>query len=147
MTGWPVISATTSPRGLADGVTALRHAVGMTSPRVIRERINDAYGLDPRRALVAVRELARVDVPWLERRAVLLARRNGDSWGSIGRALHRTRQSVRERYVDIDGTPPDLLPLPLGDVDRFREIWFEGRADDRRRREFDELGDGDVVAW
>ena len=119
----------------------------MTSPRVVRERINDGYGLDSRRALVAVRELRNTDVPWLERRAVLLARREGWSWGAIGRALRRSRQAVRQRYGSIDGTPPDMLPLPLGEVDRFREIWFEGRADERRRREFDGLAEGDVVPW
>lgn len=119
----------------------------MTSPKLIRGRINDAYGLDYGRALVAVRQLTDDDVPWLERRAVLLARREGASWGEIGRALRRSRQAVRQRYESIDGTPPPILPLPTGEVDRFVAIWRDGAWDRRRRREFDEAGDGDVIAW
>ena len=119
----------------------------MTAPKIIRERVNDAYGNDHRLALIAVRELADVDVPWLERRAVLIARRDGASWGEIGRLLGRSRQATRKRYGSIDGTPPPIVPLPTGRVDRYVAIWRNDEADRRQRREFDALDDGDVVPW
>jgi len=60
---------------------------------------------DPRRALAAYRDLADRQLPWLEQRAVALARMDGLNWAVIGHLLGRTRQTVRERFGTIVARP------------------------------------------
>lgn len=119
----------------------------MTAPRLVKQHVADAFGLDHRRALIAVRELLTTDLPWLEQRAVLLARANGASWGEVGRSLRRSRQAVRQRYLAVDGTPPPIARLPVRDDLRFMAIWNERLADVRRRHEFDDLCPDEAVPW
>ena len=117
----------------------------MTSPSVITGHHAEAFTSDPRRALVAVRDLLDDDLPWLERRAVLLARRDGRSWGEIVRALDRSRQAVRQRYLAVDGRPPPLPRRPLRDDERAMTGWYAHLADLRRRDEFSTVDD--IPAW
>jgi hypothetical protein len=115
----------------------------------LRSVIRDAGGSNPRLALAAVRVLEN-DLDWLRRRAVRLARQSGYDWGTIGRLLGRTRQSVRERFAD-DTAPLDPLPphaRGLSDTDEYYRRLFERCADHRRRREFEGAPEGDeVVPW
>ena len=131
----------------------LRHPSVMLTSMFLRSaahrHIEDALGDDPRVALVAVRKLVEDDLPWLERRAVRLARANGFSWATIGRLLCRSRQAVRKRYGAIDGTREPIVMPPVDDAQRVMAAIARSRADDRRRRELAELDDGEVdaVAW
>ena len=50
-------------------------------------------------ALWAIRRLIDEELPWLERRAVRLARQDGASWASIARVLRRSRQSVHRKFA------------------------------------------------
>jgi hypothetical protein len=59
--------------------------------------LDDALGDDPKRALIAVRQL-KDEVEWLTERSVALARREGWDWGRISRLLGITRQWARERF-------------------------------------------------
>lgn len=117
-----------------------------SSPRLVKLHVTEAFSSDPRRSLVAVRDLGRSDLPWLERRAVLLARREGRSWGEIGRALHRSRQAVRQRYVAEDGSSPPLPILP-DDEARAMVHWYRAVARDRHRDAFDSSEPDSVVPW
>ena len=71
----------------------------------IHRRVDAAGSDDPRHALIAVRKLINDDVPWLERRAVDLARRDRWDWARISRLLMRSRQAVRERFGAFEGLP------------------------------------------
>ena len=65
----------------------------------------------------------------------------------IGRLLGRSRQAVRQRFGDIDGT---AQPLPLGprnDEERVMAYWYESTACTRRRREFLDIDPSDTVPW
>lgn len=119
----------------------------MTAPSEIRRHLDRALGGDPRLAAVAVRELRDHALPWLEQRAVRLARNEGFSWGDLARLLGRSRQAVHRRHAAIDGTTQPLPCRPMRDDERFMAHWTEHLADVRRRREFDELERGDVVPW
>jgi hypothetical protein len=112
--------------------------------RLIDELLSD----EDRRALSAYRRVADEQLPWLERRAVLLARRRGVSWAAIGRLLGRSRQAVQQRF-DRAFTPAELrqplvFPLtPQEECMRDLDRWRAGR--DRR---IDAGGDdGSFVAW
>ena len=59
--------------------------------------LDNALGPTPRLALAAVARL-KLDVAFLEGRAVALARREGYDWGRIGRLLGSSRQAVRQRW-------------------------------------------------
>jgi hypothetical protein len=100
---------------------------------------DDALGDDPRQALVAARRLQDELLPWVEARAVLVARRNDWNWARIGRLLGKTRQAIRQRYAT-------RLPQRVtdGTMSPFDREYFKMLDDLRRRREFD--GD-DVIAW
>lgn len=77
--------------------------------RQLQRSIDEILCDDPRAALIAYRRFANDELPWLEQRVVLLARRCGWDWGRIGRLLGRRRQSVRERFVHLS---PRLMPDP-----------------------------------
>ena len=119
----------------------------MPAPSEIKKHIDQALGRNPRVALVAVRQLLQEDLPWMEERAVRLARADGYTWGRIGRCLRRSRQAVRKRFVAIDGTPQPLARKPLADGDAVMRLINGARADRRREREFDELDPHDAVPW
>ena len=61
--------------------------------------VDEVLGDDPRSALLAYRDLADRQLPWIEQKIVALARREGLNWAEIGRLLGRSRQSVRERFA------------------------------------------------
>ncbi len=103
----------------------------MLTPEEIHRRIDAAASDDPREALIAIRKLINDDVPWLERRAVDLARRELWSWVRISRLLMRSRQSVRERFLPFDGVPlPDYRANdPMAELNARAEITLQGFRD------------------
>ncbi|MFW2334569.1 hypothetical protein [Ilumatobacter sp.] len=118
-----------------------------TGPTMIKQNIDAALGPDGRSAIIAVRELRRRDLPWMEERAVRLARAEGYSWAQLGRLLRRSRQAVRQRYGHVDGTV-QLLPPLSPTTEQFVVNLVGTRRDDvRRRREFDRARSGDLIAW
>jgi hypothetical protein len=119
----------------------------MTRPADIRRDIDLALGGDARMSVVAVRRLGAENLRWLEDRAVRVARAEGYSWAQIGRLLGRSRQAVRQRFGNIDGT---VQPLPLGpgnDEERVMSGWYRSTACTRRHREFLDTDPSDVVPW
>lgn len=65
----------------------------------------DAYGaaidrMDNREALYALEAVkaAQVGVDIIARQAVAMARQDGETWESIGRALGVTKQAAQQRY-------------------------------------------------
>lgn len=114
----------------------------------LRRHLNDALSEDPRVALVAVRQMIEEDIPWLERRAVRQARWYGYSWARIGRLLSRARQSVRERFAELDEQP---LIFPADELDELQRAIARGperRADERRRAELEAWDrEGGIVPW
>jgi hypothetical protein len=63
--------------------------------------IEDLLGDDPRRALIAYHRLVDDELPWIEQRAVGIARRDDWSWARIGRLLGRSRQAVQKRFEGL----------------------------------------------
>lgn len=107
--------------------------------------IDDLLGDDPRLALIACARLTNDEIPWLEQRAVSLARRNGWNWAKIGRLLRRTRQSVRQRFDNATlAMRPDPHLLRHRQAAEFAGIHEEIR----RSAACDGSGDGDdPIAW
>ncbi len=120
---------------------------GMTCPSEVKQHVEEALGNDPRKALVAVRQLAVVDLPWLEERAVRLARADGYTWARLGRLLQKSRQAVRKRFGEIDGAPQPPPFRASSHDDLVIGSWSRARADVRRRQEFADLGPDDAVPW
>ena len=71
----------------------------------LRRLVDEVLGDDPRTALVAYRDLADRQLPWVEQRVVALARREGLNWAQIARQLGRSRQAVQRRFVTIVPRP------------------------------------------
>lgn len=111
----------------------------MTAPSEIKKHVDQALCSDPRLALVGIRRLLQEDLPWMEERAVRLARSHEYSWGRIGRLLRRSRQAARKRFIDIDGTPQPLPRKPVTSDQITMRLVNGARADLRRRRELEEL--------
>jgi hypothetical protein len=132
-----------------------------TKSSLVRTHLETALGSDGRHAIVAVRRLLDEDLPWLEERAVRLARADGYNWAQLGRLLHRSRQAVRQRFADIDvdadvdsgsSGSNGLIGLLLPPTRPTTEQHVIGlvrtsRAAERRRREFEAAGPGDLIAW
>jgi hypothetical protein len=103
----------------------------------IHRHVDAAAGDDPREALIAVRKLLNDDVPWLERRAVQLARREWWDWPRISRLLLRSRQAVRQRFagVEHDAIPDFVTDDPYVklqvEAEKMLQRWRD--ADARRR--------------
>lgn len=119
----------------------------MTCPTEIKQRIDEAVGVEPRLAVVAVRRLRSEDLPWLEERAVRFARAQGYSWARLGRLLGRSRQATQKRFAPIDGTPQPMPRRTMHDDTRFMIRRWSRRADERRWNEFVELEAADAVPW
>lgn len=68
----------------------------------LHRHLDEALVGDARTALIAVRRLLEVELPWLERHVVGRARRDGYSWARIARLLGRSRQAVQQRFRDHD---------------------------------------------
>jgi hypothetical protein len=102
----------------------------------IHRHIDAAAGDDPRGALIAVRRLINDDVPWLERRAVDVARRELWSWVRISRLLMRSRQAVRERFQPFDGLPvaDEEVIDPIAALNAAAEITLQGFRDAQAAR-------------
>ncbi|MDO8362577.1 MAG: hypothetical protein Q7V88_06755 [Actinomycetota bacterium] len=110
--------------------------------------IDRALGDDPNAALVAAHQLG-LEVEWLTKKAVALARVNGYGWGRIGRLLQMTRQGARKRF-------PLAPPIPPPHVVRENRTRRETRAGEvlleRWRqglplRGYSAEDDDDPVAW
>ena len=100
--------------------------------------IDDLLDDDPRTALLAYRRLTADELPWLERRVIALARREGWNWATIGRLLGRTRQSMRQRF---EGAGLVMRPDPHVLKHR-QEAAYHRIADEVRR-----ANDDDPIAW
>jgi hypothetical protein len=111
--------------------------------------IDDLLGNDPRAALVALPELRDEQVPWLEARAVALARRERWSWAKIGRVLQRSRQQLNRQYrVIVPTVAHDHLRERNGEVLHQRRVLAEIAEGQRRgRRQYDEPTDAEAVPW
>jgi hypothetical protein len=108
--------------------------------------VDDLMSSDPRIALMACKQLVDDYVPWLEVRAVQVARRNEWNWAEIGRLLCRTRQSVRERFAKYEHGPPQRVKRTAQDMIEYRQR-MRLIVEQRRRRAFEQVESEDVVAW
>ena len=97
----------------------------------IHRRVDAAGSDDPRHALIAVRKLINDDVPWLERRAIDLARREFWDWVRIARLLMRSRQAVRERFRAYEGLPAPQFESndPIAELNAAAEVILQQRRD------------------
>ena len=97
----------------------------------IHRHVDAAAGDDPREALIAVRKLINDDVPWLERRAVDLARRERWDWARISRLLMRSRQAVRERFGAFEALPAPQFESndPIAELNAAAEVILQRRRD------------------
>ena len=114
----------------------------------VASHIDQAFDDDPRLALTALRQLIDDDIPWIERTVIRNARSQGYDWARIGRLLGRSRQSVRKRYGEIDGT---YEPIQFDALDLAAKLMADhkrGLAERERRRRFEAwAASNDVVAW
>ena len=111
------------------------------------ELLAEALGPDPMRALIAYREIADNQLPWLEQRVVALAVREQLSFAHIARLLGRTRQSVHAKFRTIVARPAPPTPAALAEREYRRQEELV-----RRFRLGLPLGDAaeaddDPVAW
>ena len=121
----------------------------MLSRVSLYNRIDEALGDDPRVALIAVRRLFDEELPWIELRAVRLARAKGHPWARIGRALGRSRQAIQQRYADVEHTWPPIPREPVGQAERQERAIAGIYRDANRRKALAawEAQAGDVVPW
>ncbi len=113
--------------------------------RLVRSALDD----DPRVALIAVRRLAEDELPWLEQRAVRMARQRGWSWSPIARLLQISRQAARRRHVQLDTAAPRRRSRPLSPgevVDRELTEIARNRRHEDELRAWEESGI-DIVPW
>lgn len=103
------------------------------------ELVRSALDDNPRVALIASRRLRRDRVPWLERRAVRLARQDGWSWARIGRLLGISAQAARKRFRELDRLAPRLPPTPVSPAELAERDFFRIRRDARHL--------ADLAAW
>lgn len=121
----------------------------MSVDRELHGLVDDLLSDRAATALAAYRRLVDDQLPWIERRAVLLARRQNVSWAAIGRLLGRSRQAVRQRFervIRLDEMRPPATPLMPGEAYQ-REL---GDSIDRVRRQLrlDQMEEDDaVVPW
>lgn len=121
----------------------------MLSRLELYDRVDEMLADDPRVALFAIRRMLDEEIPWMEQRAVRLARSHGKPWATIGRALGRSRQSVQQRYGRLDQQWSSVPNRPHPLADRMdRELRMALRDADARRKQAarDAAGD-DVIAW
>lgn len=109
--------------------------------------LDNALGATPRLALAAVAQL-KLDIDFLEGRAVALARREGYDWGRIGRLLVISRQAARQRWAKLDVG----MMMPSTQMRSYRDPIAEDRATNTRdsnwRAEVRRLEEGgEAVAW
>ena len=124
----------------------------MTEPRWERELqllIHEILGWRTRPALASLRLLYDLYLPWLERRLVLRARRDGVSWTGIGRLLGRSRQAIQQRHHVPAHVTDGLAPvLPAWYDEQERTELFELLVQLRREREADATDEaGGLVPW
>ncbi len=109
--------------------------------------VEHSLGDDPRRALVAARQLGE-ETEWLLQRAVALARREQWTWGRIGRLLGVSRQAARQRFGGIVPTLP-----PHQRADHQTPAALHNRETERMIRQMKagtwriDRGDDEVVPW
>ena len=121
----------------------------MTVDKELHSLIDDLLGDRPASSLAAYRRLTEDHLPWLERRAVLHARRQAMSWAGIGRVLGRSRQAAMQRFAR-EFRPDELLapvkqPLLGDDYQRGLEASID-RVHRQLRLEQMEADDA-IVAW
>jgi hypothetical protein len=78
---------------------------------------------------------------------VRLARIDGFTWAQIGRLLRRSRQAVRQRFQHVEGPVPAFVFTPPTVEQRVVSRHNSSTRDIERRREFDNAGPGDLIAW
>src|SRR5262245_45234724 len=106
--------------------------------------VDDVLGEDARSALIAYRNLAEQQLPWLEQRVVAQARLDGLNWAQIGRLLGRSRQSVRDRFASlVPGIAPGPIETPFERMLRKQNEGFEQLM----RRINGGPDDDEPVAW
>lgn len=113
------------------------------------DHVDEMLAEDPRIALFAIRRMLDEEIPWLEQRAVRMARADGKAWATIARALGRSRQAVQQRYGKLE---QQWSPIPRRRPPLADQIDREGRralADNaaRRRQALSEAAGDDVIAW
>ena len=112
----------------------------------LEKMIDRALGDDPRAALIAARQLEE-ECDWVTRRAVALARREGWSWGRIGRLLGMTRQGTRKRFpMAAPFAPPSSIATDR--ANRYTRETERMLNDMQHRRQHpDAHDDHDAVPW
>ncbi|RLE25744.1 MAG: hypothetical protein DRJ50_02325 [Actinobacteria bacterium] len=121
----------------------------MSVAKELHGLIDDILSDEPQRALAAYRRLADDQLPWLERRAVLLARGDDISWAAIARLLRKSRQAVHQRF-SRPFSAKELTPVPRRQFLQEQDALHYSRlgADIARDRFVDEAGDdGSLVPW
>ena len=119
----------------------------------LHRHLDDALAGDTRTALIAVRRLVDVELPWLEQHVVGKARRDGYSWAKIARLLERSRQAVHQRFGDLDAAwhppAPDAGDLAQRTNRQATTAIDAARRRDRYRAELErwDAGGDDGVPW
>ena len=134
-------------------------ATMVTVRQQLHRMIDDALDDDPRRALIAARQLQE-EVVWLLQRAVALARRQEWSWGRIGRLIGTTRQAAQQRFGSVvPRVPPhrradrqDPMVQHLRETERMlREMqsgqWQRHHGDHGDHGDDGDDGGGEAVPW
>jgi hypothetical protein len=121
----------------------------MSVEREVRWLIDGVLGDDVAMSLACLRILQDDYLPWLERSAVLRARRSGRDWARIGRLLGRSRQAVRKRFGGVAPVgallPPSLPATEQSEVEAERRAVV---AQFRRERDADDAATtGSLTAW
>ena len=111
--------------------------------------IDRAMGSDAPTAVAAIRQLTDEHLPWLERRAVALARREEVSWARLARMLGISRQAVHQRYGHLVSVDSAALPqIPRHEDELLAAAAHRVIAEavrDRRQRQ--SLTEDDPPAW
>jgi hypothetical protein len=102
--------------------------------------LDDVLGQDPRRALIAYRQLADEHLPWLELRVVALAKREGWSLARMGRLLGHSRQTMHRKFRTIRPALPNDPDVDQQRANRAFRWW----TDPTNRTAYI---DQDPVAW
>jgi len=133
----------------ANDATPLVHNGVMSVDRELHGLIDDVLSDRPATALAAYRRLVDDQLPWLERRAVVTARRQGLSWAGIGRLLGRSHQSLIKRLghtMKIDELVAPARPALHGD--EYQRDLDESIDRVHRQLRLQQMEDDDaVVPW
>lgn len=121
----------------------------MSVKREVRWLVDGVLGDDVATSLACLRILQDDSLPWLERSAVMKARKTGRDWARIARLMGRTRQAARQRFGAVvsigELLPPQLPANDLNVVAAERNVLI---AQLRRQRDADDAAaTGSLIAW